>query len=126
MYDVEKLFWLSHDLIEENNKKYLVCKLCGSKMLIKSDAKLERIISRTGLNSPWCENDCCFNFMSSIHNYKNENGDFEGLSTNFMRFTHVNYSTGVPFYHFTCPNCGLEDLMSFEEVIEHMLTHLEV
>lgn len=118
------LFWKSHELVEdENGGKYLVCKLCGSKRHIKnmSESSLKRMISRIDGSFSWCINSCCVNAMSSIdlENSKLE----EPVSTTNMVYTHTHLSTGVNFYHFTCPDCECDDLMTFEEIVEHLVLH---
>lgn len=123
-YELNKdLFWRSHKIVnDDKGERYLVCLLCGSKRNITnmSENDLIRMISRGDSLYTWCGNTCCYNALSSADA---PCSPFKGCSTVNMRFTHYNVITGIAYYHFTCSDCGLDDLMSFDDILEHVLIH---
>lgn len=121
----QELFDLTHSVsINEKGKKVWTCKLCGKVVKKINEANLEETIARTNPELYWCNNSTeedgtCVGRLSSIA--YDENPD---MCVPKMIYNHKKRKSGTAVYKFECKKCGLVAPMTFEQVVEHKMEHI--
>lgn len=115
----KELFYISHDVSVKSNKKIYTCKLCGTQHKRINDLNLAATIGRENPGLYWCQNTACINRLSSIH------ASIEPkMCVPKVIYIGQNRVTKKSNYKFDCKICGLSEVLTFEEIVEHEISHI--
>lgn len=117
----KELFEASHSAaVSEKGKRVYTCRLCGKPVKRINELNLEETIARTNPGLYWCSNTSCIGRLSSIA--YDENPD---MCVPKIIYKYNKKKSGTAVYKFECIECGLVTPMTFEQIVEHKINHLD-
>lgn len=100
---------------------------CGLQMTI-TDYQNERNIEITFEDGTICKQQCYQNFSNDtvvhpLYPAKNHTRNTKPVQIEHILRKKIAYKTNLPYYYCTCQICGKSDILNWEEIKEHNLSH---